>query len=149
VLEAGVSYILFPYENWVRLWKESILLVISRGRNIHFGQNSPIQLNWKNTCIFWNNTICVRCRSVFCLVSLWELSWFWKNTAKISTFSSERNIHFVQNSTTQLNWRNLLEQYSLCQKQECLAHCFGMWFELAFERQLNDRNHHIPISTNA
>jgi hypothetical protein len=43
-------------------------------RNIHFMKNSLLWMNWRNTCISWNNTICVRSKKVLWIVSLWEFS---------------------------------------------------------------------------
>jgi hypothetical protein len=76
MLEAGVCCTLFPYENWVSMWKECSLSVsVFNGRNSHFLQNNPIQLNWRNTCISWNNTLCVRSSSlVHCLLRRTELA---------------------------------------------------------------------------
>jgi hypothetical protein len=48
------------------------------GATIPFLHNRPILLNWRDTCISWNNAICVISRSVLHIVSLWKFSYLLK-----------------------------------------------------------------------
>jgi hypothetical protein len=55
-------------------WKEYCLaLNVFKWENIHFMKNSPIQLNWRDTCLSWKNTIYVRSSIVFTMFTIWEL----------------------------------------------------------------------------
>jgi hypothetical protein len=75
-LEAGVCSPLF-HDNWVTFRKEYCLPIMDFILwEPHFVQNRPIQLNWTNTCIPRRKTIYVRSRSIYHIVSLWELSLF-------------------------------------------------------------------------
>jgi hypothetical protein len=76
MLGAGGSTTLFLCENWVIMWNEYLWSKSSlKWENHSHYEKHPLQMKWKNTCILWNNTICVRGRSVMHIVSLWELSY--------------------------------------------------------------------------
>lgn len=71
VFKAGVSCTLHPSGNWVSfVWTTGNLSGLSTYRNIHFVQNRPMLLNWRNMCISWKKTMCGRSRSLLHIVSL-------------------------------------------------------------------------------
>jgi hypothetical protein len=59
------------------------LTSFSCGTNIPFLHNSSILLNWGDTCISWNNTMCAISRIVLHIVFLWEFRWFVKGLHSI------------------------------------------------------------------
>jgi hypothetical protein len=108
MLEAGESSPLFPCEIWDSFWKEcSQSESILKWENHSLYEKYPLQNKWRNICILWNSTICVRGRSVLNIVSLWELSYFLYEFC-LPQGSSVRNITTVQNSNFQVSGRSTL-----------------------------------------
>jgi hypothetical protein len=71
VLEAAPSSTLFPCENWVSFWMEFFLqIIVFKVGKGSFWSNWPIELRWRNTCVFPKNTICIRSRSILDIASL-------------------------------------------------------------------------------
>jgi hypothetical protein len=61
MLETAGSSTLFPCENWVSFWKsylqsESIL----KWEDHSLYEKYLLHTKWRNTCIIWKNSICVR-----------------------------------------------------------------------------------------
>jgi hypothetical protein len=85
VLESGWSYILFPCENRVNLWKECLLSEsVLKWENHSLYEKYPLQMKLRNTCILWNNKVCVSCRSFMHIVFLEEPSYLLKGILPIS-----------------------------------------------------------------
>jgi hypothetical protein len=69
MLEAGGSGTLFTCKNRVTLWKEILLSErVLKWENHSLYENYPVQMKWRNTCILWHNTICVKNRGVLHIV---------------------------------------------------------------------------------
>jgi hypothetical protein len=89
---------------------------ISSGRNIHFVQNRPIQMNWRNTYISWKKTIYFKRRSVQDFVSMWELSYFVKVILAVCQHFVWENHYFRINILFRSNGDTFVsfQQYNLC-----------------------------------
>jgi hypothetical protein len=84
MLEAIWSSTLFTV--WTELaceWNTHDLRAFWSGRIIHVRKNIHFKRNG-NTCILWNNTICVWGSSVLHIVSLWELNYIFIDVLPIS-----------------------------------------------------------------
>jgi hypothetical protein len=75
VVVAGTSSTLFPMRTKLLFERNvSCKVLLSRWKKAHLLPNTPVQISWQNTCILWKRTISVRSRSIWHIVSLWELS---------------------------------------------------------------------------
>jgi hypothetical protein len=84
-------------------WSESVL----KWENHSLFEKYPLQAKWRNTCILWRTTICVRSRSVFQIVSQWELSYLIKRIQPSSQgFQVWGHITICQNSSIQVKGRS-------------------------------------------
>jgi hypothetical protein len=71
IWEAGEFSTLFPCKNSVSLSTEYLgFESVLKWEN----DKCPLPMKWRNTRILWNNTICVKGKSVLHIISLWELS---------------------------------------------------------------------------
>jgi hypothetical protein len=79
MLEEGGSKTLLCNENWVSLWNEYLQSEnILKWENHSLYDKYPLQTKWRNTCILWNNTICVRGRRSCTLFPYEYWITFWK-----------------------------------------------------------------------
>jgi hypothetical protein len=118
------------------------LSAFSCGRNIHFVKNSPVQVNCRITCTSWKTqsmweaVLSYKCFPYENLVSLE------RNSSSLSVFSSGRNIHFMKNSTTPLNWRNTCISWS---NTICVWSRHVLYFPLTTELACEKNVPYLPV----
>jgi hypothetical protein len=79
MLEAGGCSTLFPWENGICLWKEYLgSESIMKRENYSLDEKCSLQTKWRNTCIIWHSTMCIKDKSDWHIVSLWALSYILK-----------------------------------------------------------------------
>jgi hypothetical protein len=87
----------------------SYISAFSYWKNIHFSENRPILLTWRDTCISWKipSTLDVEF-NIYCFPLRSQLA-YQRNSPYLSVFSCRRNIHFKLSTPFKLNWRDICQ----------------------------------------
>jgi hypothetical protein len=107
MLDAGVSSTSFSYENWVSLRKKYLQSeCILMGVNYSLYEKYAPQRKWRNTCILWNNTICVRGSRVCTLFCSGNWVNLWKEYLQSDNVLKWENHLLYEKYPLQMKWRN-------------------------------------------
>jgi hypothetical protein len=118
----------------------SFNLGASRGRYALFASNRPIELSWRNTCNSIRTTICVRSRSIYHIVSLWEWNSFVKGICPANhsfLLENGNGCSNRPNSAKLKKHKSHSKEHNLCYKLQNLVHCFPVKNEFVFERNIS------------
>jgi hypothetical protein len=129
-LEAVVSYILFPFENWYGYKGNTpYLLSCSSGRNIPLKEKKLVMLKVRDTCKCWNHSLEVRSLRVFNNVLLIELNVnFQRICCTFSVFQWEKQSLYCKKPVvlkvrdTCVPWNNMIKVRSCS-----VLHITSLW----------------------
>jgi hypothetical protein len=123
--------VLYPLPHTERLWisKQYLLSTFSSGRNIYFSLNSPVILKKETHVCTWRSPSKIH-YGMYCTILPLE-NWVCVSKAYnyLPEFSSERHIHFKENSLILLNWGDTCICWRIAYKVEAWISYTKLFFE--------------------